>query len=55
MSDNCKSILAAFLQKDPKRRLGWGESDVEEVRRGLGWGESNVEEVRVGWDRVKVT
>ena len=41
MSDNCKSILAAFLQKDPKRRLGWSERDVEEVR--------------VGWDGVKVT
>ena len=47
MSDNCKSILAGLMHKDPKRRLEWGESDVEEMR-------GDVEEVRSGWDGVKV-
>jgi hypothetical protein len=45
-----RRFLARLLQKDPKRRLGYGEGDVEDVKaheyfRGIGW--EDVENGRV--------
>jgi len=36
MSRGCESLIKGFLERDPKKRLGCGDEDVEEVKK-QGW------------------